>query len=111
MRRHLLLFLLFSLPAWRPAGATAGFDADAANALAKKANCFKCHAIDRRKKAPSYRDIAKNHAGKPNAERELFLHITGNPIVKLDEGEERHIAPETKSEEELYNLVRWILSQ
>lgn len=105
----LLLALLFagSIPL---ANSAASFDADSANALAKKANCFKCHAIDKRKKAPSYKDIAKRYTGKPHAERELFLHITGNPVVKLEDGEEKHTAPETKDEQELYNLVRWILS-
>ena len=112
MRQRLLLLpLLFALSIPPHAIAAASFDADSASALAKKANCYKCHAIDKRKKAPSYKDIAKRYAGKPNAEREVFLHITGNPVVKLDEGEEKHIAPETRNEQELYNLVRWILSQ
>ena len=110
IRAFFLTAVLISAVAFSPL-AGAQVDEDAAVSLAKKGNCFKCHAIDKRKKAPSYKDIAKRYAGKPNAEREVFLHITGNPVVKLDEGEEKHIAPETRNEQELYNLVRWILSQ
>ncbi|MFM2069697.1 MAG: hypothetical protein RLZZ584_4606, partial [Pseudomonadota bacterium] len=33
-------------------------DADAAQALAKKNDCFKCHAVDKEKKGPSYKKIS-----------------------------------------------------
>ena len=35
------------------AGPSHAVDADAAQALAKKNDCFKCHAIDKEKKGPS----------------------------------------------------------
>lgn len=89
----------------------AAIDEDAAVALAKKGHCFKCHAVEKRKKAPSYREIAAKHKGNPNAEKEVFLHMTGNPVVKLEEGDEKHVAPDTKDEGELMNLVRWVLSR
>ncbi len=80
-------------------------------ALAKKSNCFKCHSVDKRKKAPSYKDVGAKYKGNANAEKEVFLHITGNPVVKPDSEEEKHIAPDTKDEGEINNLVRWILSR
>lgn len=85
-------------------------DTDAANALAKKGNCFKCHAIDKRKKAPSYKEIARKHRDETNAEETLMKHINGKPMVKLDEGDEPHEPPPTKDRTELLNLVRWILA-
>ena len=42
-------------------------DADAAQALAKRNDCFKCHAIDKTKKAPPYRRIAARLKTKPDA--------------------------------------------
>ena len=86
-------------------------DEEAAVALAKKGNCFKCHAVEKRKKAPSYREIAKKYAEKPDAERTLFLHITGKPVLKLEEGDEPHAGPPTENASELSNLIRWILSR
>ena len=88
----------------------AAIDADAAQSLAKKGNCFKCHAIEKRKKAPSYREIAAKHRGKADAETYLFKHINGEATVATDEGDEKHAPPPTQSREEIENLIRWILS-
>jgi len=86
-------------------------DADAARALAKKSGCFKCHAIDKKKDAPSYKETATKLKGKADAEKELYTHLTTNPKVKVDGKEERHDSPKTKDEAQIRNLVRWILSQ
>lgn len=86
-------------------------DEDAAVALAKKGNCFKCHAVEKRKKAPSYREIAKKYSGKPDAEKTLYLHITGTPVVQIEEGDEPHAGPPTKDAKELENLIKWVLSR
>ena len=90
--------------------AHAAIDVDAAQALAKKGNCFKCHAIEKRKKAPSYREIAAKHRGKPDAESYLYKHINGESTVQTDEGDEKHAPPPTVDRSELDNLIRWILS-
>lgn len=86
-------------------------DEDAAISLAKKGNCFKCHAVDKRKKAPSYKEVAKKYSGKAEAEQMLYLHITGTPVVKIEEGDEPHAGPPTKDRAEIDNLIRWILSR
>jgi cytochrome c len=91
--------------------AAGDIDADAARHLAKKSGCFKCHAIDKKKDAPSYKETATKLKGKPDAEKELYTHLTTNPKVKVDGKEERHKSPKTKDEAEIRNLVRWILSQ
>ncbi len=91
--------------------ASAEIDADAAKALAKSNDCFKCHALDKPKKGPSYKKIADKYKGKADAESKLIKHITTGPKVKLDDGtEEDHKIIDTKDPKELKNLVDWILS-
>jgi cytochrome c len=86
-------------------------DADAAQALAKKEGCLKCHAIDKKKEASSMKDIAKKYAGKPEAQAKLEKHLLSGEKVKLEDGtEEEHKIIKTKDKGELSNLVAWILS-
>lgn len=88
-----------------------GIDADAAKKLAKSNDCFKCHAVDKEKKGPSYKSIAAKYKGKPGAEATLIKQITTAPRVKLDDGtEEEHKVIDTKDSREQKNLVGWILS-
>jgi cytochrome c len=87
-------------------------DADAAQALAKKNDCFKCHAVDKEKKGPSYKKIAAKYKGKADAEEKIIKNITTGPKVKLDDGsEEDHKVINTKDAAALKNLSDWILSQ
>jgi len=87
-------------------------DADAANALAKRNDCFKCHAIDKTKKGPSYKKIAAKYKGKPEGEDKAIKNMTTGPKVKLEDGtEEEHKVIDTKDPKELKNLAQWILSR
>ncbi|MEY8689509.1 MAG: c-type cytochrome [Leptothrix sp. (in: b-proteobacteria)] len=87
-------------------------DADAARALAKSNDCFKCHAIDKTKKGPSYKKIAEKYKGKADAEAKLIKHLTTSPKVKFEDGsEEDHKEINTKDLNEIKNLIGWILSQ
>ncbi len=87
-------------------------DADAGQALAKKNDCFKCHAIDKEKKGPSYKKIAAKYKGKADGEEKLIKNFTTGPKVKLDDGtEEEHKIVNTKDQAVLKNLAAWILSQ
>lgn len=95
-----------------PLGAIADADATAAQALAKKNDCFKCHAVDKTKKGPSYKKIAQKYKGKPDAEEKCIKNITTGPKVKLEDGsEEEHKVIETKDQQEMKNLCGWILSR
>ncbi len=86
-------------------------DADAAQALAKKEGCFKCHAIDKKKEAKSIKEIAKKYAGKADAEAKILHHITAGEKVKMEDGtEEDHKIIKTKDKAEQKNLIDWILS-
>jgi cytochrome c len=86
-------------------------DSSAAEALAKKSGCLKCHSIAQKKDAPSYKAIAEKYKGKPDAEQKLYTHLTTSPKVKVDGKEEEHDSPKTKNEAEIRNLVRWVLSR
>lgn len=96
--------------AW--AGAVmAEVDADAAESLAKQNKCSKCHAVDKKKDGPPYKETAAKYKGKADAEQKLYTHLTTSPKVKVDGKEEEHKAIKAKNEAEVRNLVRWILSR
>jgi cytochrome c len=87
-------------------------DEAAAQSLAKKNDCFKCHAVDKEKKGPSYQKIAAKYKGKPDGEEKVIKNITTGPKVKLDDGtEEDHKIINTKDPAALKNLAEWILSR
>lgn len=90
----------------------AAVDTDAAEALMKKSDCFKCHAVDRDKKASSYKKLAAKHKGKPDAEDKLFKQLTTNPKVKFEDGtEEEHKSLKTTDNVAIKNVLGWILAQ
>jgi cytochrome c len=88
----------------------AAVDEEAARALAKKSDCFKCHRIDKKKDGPAWQEVAKKYRGKADAESKLYTHMTTAPIVKIDGEEENHQIVKTKKDPEIYNLIRFILS-
>ena len=89
----------------------AAVDADAAQALARKEGCLKCHAIDKKKEGTPLKEIAAKYKGKADAEAKILHQITTGPKVKLDDGtEEEHKIIKTKDKAEISNLINWILS-
>ena len=92
--------------------AQAAVDADAAQALAKKNDCFKCHAIDKTKKGPSYKKISAKYKEKKMGEAEAIKQMTEGKKVKLEDGsEEDHKIIDSKDQAALKNLAQWILAQ
>jgi cytochrome c len=85
-------------------------DEEAAQALAKKDKCTKCHSVDKKKEGPSFKETAAKYKGKADAEAKLVTHLTTSPKVKVDGKEEEHKAVKA-SEAETRNLARWILSR
>ena len=85
--------------------------ADAAQATLKKNDCGKCHAVDKKKDGPSFKETAGKLKGKPDAEDEVRKHLTTGPKVKIDGKEEEHKIIKVKDDAELQNLIRWILSR
>ena len=77
--------------------------------LAKKSNCFSCHAIDKKLVGPAYKDVAAKYKGDKTAEAKLFekvkkggsgvwgpVPMPPNALVKDDD---------------IRTLVKWVLAQ
>ncbi|MHB1123980.1 MAG: c-type cytochrome [Ramlibacter sp.] len=90
--------------------AQAAPDAESAQAVLKKSDCFKCHAVDKKKDGPPFKETARKYKGKADAEERLTRHITTSPMVEIDGKKEEHRAIKTKDAAEIKNVVQWILS-
>ncbi|MBK5205892.1 MAG: c-type cytochrome [Polaromonas sp.] len=100
-----LLVLSFSAPVF------AETDSAVIEALMRQNGCMKCHAIDRKKQGPSYREVAAKYKGKAGAEARLITHITTGEKAKLENGqEEAHVIIKTKDTNEIKSIVNWILA-
>ena len=89
----------------------ADFDAGAAEALAKKNGCFKCHAIDKTKKGPSYKKLAAKYKGKEaEGVTKMTKNMTESPTVKLEDGSEEEHKKIEATPEQIKNLISWIQS-
>lgn len=80
--------------------------ASADEAIAKKNNCLKCHAVDKAKDGPSYKEVSKKFKGKPDAEAKLAEFILKGGKV----GKEDHDPIKSKSADDAKALAKWILA-
>ncbi len=96
--------LSFSAPAM------SAVDVEAAKALARQNNCFKCHGVDKKKDGPAWREIAAKYKGKPDAEERLTKHLTTGEKAKFPDGHEEDHKVIKADPAETKNLVQWILS-
>ena len=89
--------------------AAAAVPAYAQEELAKKHNCFACHATDKKLVGPSYKDVAAKYASDKGAEAKLFEKIKKGgqgvwgqvpmpPNAQVPDGD-------------IKSLVKWVLSQ
>jgi cytochrome c len=94
--------------------ATADVDVEAAKALARQNNCFKCHGATKAKDGPAYSAVAEKYKGKDGAEARLIEHITSGEKAKFPDGhEEKHKIVKTSPPDDMAqikNLIDWILS-
>jgi cytochrome c len=87
-------------------------DAVAAKKLARKENCLRCHAVNKKKEGPSYESVAYKYKGDAEAVDRLIHHLTSGEKVKLSDGHmENHEIVKTKDPAEIRNLIEWILSR
>ncbi len=86
-------------------------DVENAMAIARKGSCLRCHAIDKRKKAPSYQEIGKKYSAKPDGEALLTKHVTGKNKVKIESSDEDHDPIPAKDDKEVKNFVRWVMTR
>lgn len=90
------------------------FDADAAKELARANNCFKCHGTTKAKDGPAYHDVATKFREKYKdaaaAEQRLYDHLTTGEKAKFPDGHEEDHKILRAKDEDIKNLIQWILS-
>lgn len=106
-----LIRLLIALTTIGLSGSTLAMDEAAAESLARKSGCFKCHAIEKKKDGPPYKEIAAKWKVKADAEQKLTTHVTTAPKVKIEGKEEEHEQLKSKDPADVKNVVQWILSR
>jgi cytochrome c len=106
-----LLTAAMAASLWTGSAAAQAVDTAAAESLMKKSNCLKCHAVDRKKDGPSFKETAAKYKGKADAEQKLFTHLTTNPTIEVDGKKELHDALKTKNDAEVRNVIAYILSR
>ena len=87
----------------------AALPAYAQEELAKKHNCFACHAVDKKLVGPSYKDVAAKYGGDAGAEAKLF-----EKVKKGGQGVWGQVPMPPNSQvpdNDIKALVKWILSQ
>ncbi len=85
--------------------------ADEGESLAKKNGCLKCHAVDKKKDGPSYKEVAKKYHGKAGAEDKLVTFITKGGKIKVDGVEDDHKTVKGGDVAAAKEIVKWILSR
>lgn len=108
--KHLYTLIGFIVGFSAMTGSALAQDAAAAEALARKSGCLKCHGIDKKKDGPALKEISGKYKGKGDAEQKLTTHVTTSPKVKIDDKEEDHEQLKSKDPGEIKNVVKWILS-
>jgi cytochrome c len=95
-------------------GPALAFDEEAAKALARQNNCFKCHGATKAKDGPAYAEVAAKYKEKyktpADAEQRLYVHITTGEKAKFPDGHEEDHKIIKAKEAEIRNLIQWILS-
>lgn len=116
MRKRIILTQTFTILAFSAASILVAPNAQAADEtaareLARANNCFKCHAVDKKKDGPGFNETAAKYKGKADAQAKLVKHLTTAVKVKFEDGhEEEHKVIKAKDEAQVKNLVDWILS-
>lgn len=106
-RFTLIAFALLAMAGSQTAGAV---DARAAQNELRKDKCLTCHAVDRQKDGPSYKEIAAEYKGKPDAEAQLTKHVTVPSTVEVEGNEEEHGTLSSSDPDVIKNVVHWIMS-
>jgi cytochrome c len=89
--------------------AAAILPAHAQEALAKKYNCFACHAVDKKVVGPAFKDVAAKYRNDPTAEAKL-----DEKVKKGGTGVWGQVPMPPNSavpDNDIKSLVKWVLSQ
>ena len=91
------------------AAAVAAIPSQASEELAKKHNCFACHAMDKKLVGPSYKDVAAKYRADKGAEAKL-----ADKVKKGGTGVWGQVPMPPNAavaDADIKTLVKWILSQ
>jgi len=103
MKRLVTMLAAGALPALVAAPVSAN------EALAKKYNCFACHAIDKKVVGPAYKDVANKYRGDKGAEAKLIEKVKKGGVGVW--GQVPMPPNTTVPDADVKALVEWILSQ
>lgn len=93
------------------APSASALDEEGITALMKKSNCLKCHAVDKKKDGPSFKETAAKYKGKADGPEKVYTHLTTNPKVEVDGKKEEHDNLKTKNDADIKDVVKYILSR
>lgn len=107
------IILSFSAQAVAEAAAPEKVDAEAAENLARKDKCLRCHGVTKQKEGPSFKSIADKYRGDNEAADKILKHITeGKDVANFPDGhKELHKYDKKHNLDQLRNMVNWILSR
>ena len=76
--------------------------------LAKKHNCFACHAVDKKVVGPAYKDVAAKYRNDPQAANKLFEKVKkgGSGVWGPVPMPPNAAVPDA----DIHKLVSWVLS-
>ncbi len=77
----------------------------------RKSGCFRCHSLDKQKYAPPFKKIAKEHASMMDNIAHIKKSLTTRPPIQVDGSDEDHVEIKVKDENELNEIVHWILNR
>ena len=91
------------------AAAVAALPSQASEELAKKHNCFACHAVDKKLVGPAYKDVAAKYRADKGAEAKLIDKVKKGGVGAW--GQIPMPPNATVPDADLKALVKWVLSQ
>jgi cytochrome c len=112
--KRTLLAVTVAAGAWFTSGSVMAFDADAAQALVRQNNCFRCHGVSKGKDGPAWKEVAAKYRGQAGAVDRVAQHLTSGEKAKFPDGhEEEHKIIKTdppNDAAQIKNLAEWLLS-
>jgi cytochrome c len=83
--------------------------AAASEAIAKKARCVACHAVDQKRVGPAFKDVAAKYKGQPDALAQLSEKVRAGGMGVWGQVPMPAHAPERLSDADLKAVVEWVL--
>lgn len=94
-----------------PAAANPALDERAADQLVRKSKCLTCHAMDRQKDGPSFKEISAKYKDDPEGVDKLTTHVTVPTTIEIEGNKEEHGTIKSNDDAEILNVVHWLLTR